>query len=332
MTERQIINHEDNDKFVGYSASDLLERTEDLLAALGMDRERCNDRSAMTFLALADVRPGTDWTTATNRMYTTRQIMDWIRDQMGVAYAANTREAIRRFTLHQFIAGGIVQYNADDPNRPTNSPWNNYRIAPPLLPVIRAIDTPEYPAMLAEFLSGIKTWNQQVAEEREMNRVPVRMPDGSNMTLSAGGQNVLIKQMVEEFCPRFVPGGIVLYIDDTDKALGSVVDVILQALNIEIPEHGKAPDLIVWDKEHNWVFMMEACSTHGPVDVMRKRELRSLFDGIRAPMVFVSCFPDRNVMGKYLADLAWETEAWCADTPGHMVHPDGMRFLGPYEG
>jgi type II restriction enzyme len=98
------------------------------------------------------------------------------------------------------------------------------------------------------------------------------------------------------------------------------------------PPRRKAPDLIVWDKEHNWVFVMEACSTHGPVDVMRKRELRSLFDCIRPPMVFVSCFPDRNVMGKYLADLAWETEAWCADTPDHMVHLDGMRFLGPYEG
>ena len=327
MTEREIPDHNGYGEFAGYSASDLLERTEDLLVALGMDRERSNERSAMTFLALADVRPGTEWTTATNQMYTTRQIMDWIRDQMGVSYAPNTRETIRRFTLHQFIAGGIVQYNADDPNRPTNSPRNNYRIVPPLLPVIRAIDTPEYPVMLNAFRSGIKTWNQQVAEEREMNR----MPDGTDMTLSAGGQNVLIKKMVEEFCPRFIPGGVVLYIDDTDKALGGVVDNVLQVLNIEIPEHGKAPDLIVWDKENNWVFMMEACSTHGPVDVIRKRELRSLFDDIRAPMVFVSCFPDRAVMRKYLADLAWETEAWCADTPDHMVHLDGIRFLGPYE-
>ena len=328
MTERFVPEYND---FEGYSASDLLERTEDLLAVLGMDRERSNERSAMTFLALADVRPGANWTTATNEMYTTRQIMDWIRDQMGIDYAPNTRETIRRLTLHQFIAGGLVQFNADDPNRPVNAPKNNYRIVPPLLPVIRGIDTPEYPNLLEAFLAGIKTWNQQVAEERKMNRVPVRMPDGTDMTLSAGGQNVLIKKMVEEFCPRYVPGGVVLYIDDTDKALGGVVDDVLQLLGIEIPEHGKAPDLIVWDKQNNWVFMMEACSTHGPVDVMRKQELRTLFDGIKAPMVFVSCFPDRTVMRRYFADLAWETEAWCADAPDHMVHLDGAKFLGPYE-
>ena len=266
MIEQYIQEQDGTD---GYSASDLLERAGDLLAALGMDRERCNERSAMTFLALADVRPGTDWTTATNEMYTTRQIMDWIRDQMGIDYAPNSRETIRRFTLHQFIAGGLVQYNADDPNRPVNSPKNNYRIAPPLLPVIQGLDSNEYANLLEDFLSGIKTWNQQVAEERQMNRVPVHMPDGTDMSLSAGGQNILIKKMVEEFCPRFVPGGTVLYIDDTDKALGGIVGHILRQLHIEIPEHGKAPDLIVWDSENNWVFMMEACSTHGPVDVMR---------------------------------------------------------------
>jgi len=193
------------------------------------------------------------------------------------------------------------------------------------------MDTPEYPRLLEGFLSGIKTWNQQVVEERGMSRVPVRMPDGTDMTLSAGGQNILIKKMIEEFCPRFVPGGVVLYLDDTDKALGGIVDDILQLLGIDIPEHGKAPDLIVWDKENNWVFMMEACSTHGPVDVMRKRELRTLFGGIKVPMVFVSCFPDRGVMRRYLTDLAWETEAWCADTPDHMIHFDGKRYLGPYE-
>ena len=75
--------------------------------------------------------------------------------------------------------------------------------------------------------------------------------------------------------------------------------------------------------------MMEACSTHGPIDVIRKRDLHRLFAGIRVPMIFVSCFPDRNVMRRYLSDLAWETEAWCADTPDHMIHLNGDKFLGP---
>ena len=75
---------------------------------------------------------------------------------------------------------------------------------------------------------------------------------------------------------------------------------------------------------------MEAASTHGPVDVTRKAELHDLFADQWTNVVLVSCFPDRRTMQRYLALLAWETEAWCADTPDHMMHFNGSRFMGPY--
>lgn len=307
-----------------------IEQAQELLAALGMDSERSNERSAMTFLALAKLGLDDAWDGATNDMMTTREIMDWIRDQFGVEYAANTRETIRRFTLHQFIAGGLVEYNADNPNRATNSPKNNYRISPDLLDVVIAMESGDYDEKLSAFLSSVDTWVSQQQEKREMARVPVTMPDGEIKTLSAGGQNILIKDMVEQFCSRFVPGGVVLYIDDTSKKAGETVEGILSKLGIVIPEHGKAPDLIVYDQNHDWVFLMEACSTHGPIDVIRKRDLRAMFPTINDKSVYVSCFPDRAVMRKYLSELAWETEAWCADTPDHMIHLNGDRFLGPH--
>jgi hypothetical protein len=39
---------------------------------------------------------------------------------------------------------------------------------------------------------------------------------------------------------------------------------------------------------------------------------------------------DRPTMRKFFADLAWETEAWCASDPTHLIHLNGERFLGPY--
>lgn len=303
-----------------------------ILQDLGLDAERSNDRSAMTLMALAHLDESIGWEHSTDERYTTRQIMDWIRDRLGVGYAPNTRETIRRFTLHQFYEGGVVYYNDDDPTRPTNSPKNCYRITPNALSAIRAYTTVEYDGAVQHFKSEVETWVEQQAEERDMARIPVRMPDGSEVNLSAGGQNALIKKMVEEFCPRFVPGGIVLFIDDTDKAMGDVVASTMKRLNIKIPKHGKAPDLIVWDDNKGWLFLMEACSTHGPIDVVRKRELRRLFKDAKGAPVYVSCFPSRAIMRQYLTELAWETEAWCANDPTHMVHLDGERFLGPYEG
>jgi hypothetical protein len=37
-------------------------------------------------------------------------------------------------------------------------------------------------------------------------------------------------------------------------------------------------------------------------------------------------------MSRYLGEIAWETEVWVADAPSHLIHFNGERFLGPYDG
>ena len=313
---------------IGPSVS--VEGARELLRDLGMDDERSNERSAMVFLALARLRLGDDWGDATNDMYGTRAIMDWIAGAFGVEYKPNTRETVRRFTLHQFVQVGIVEENADDPSRPTNSPKWNYRLTPEVLSLVRRCGTPGYAAHLDLCLDGMTTWLEYSSERREMMKVPVTLPDGAEVRLSAGGQNVLIKAMVEEFCPRFAPGGQVLYVGDTSKINETIDEETLERIGVRLPERGEEPDLIVWRESKGWLYLMEACSTHGPVDVTRKHELIDLFGGCGYDLVYVSCFPNRKVMQGYLGDLAWETEAWCADTPDHMIHLDGEKFMGPY--
>jgi adenine-specific DNA-methyltransferase len=66
------------------------------------------------------------------------------------------------------------------------------------------------------------------------------------------------------------------------------------------------------------------------VDAKRHGELKQLFADARPGLVFVSAFPNRPTMARYLGELAWETEVWVADAPTHMVHLNGERFLGPY--
>lgn len=305
--------------------------TKRILEDLGMDKGRTNARSIRILLALAHLDADTPWAEATDGRYTTHEISQWISERLDFTYAENSRESLRKDTLKFFVQGGIALFNDDDPARATNSSYNCYRLSPDALSAIRAYTTIEYDGAVARFREGHETLVEQQAMAREMERIPVRLPDGNEVTLSGGGQNELIKQMVEEFCSRFVPGGTVLFIDDTDKETGSVADDIMNRLSVEIPVHGKKPDLIVWDDDNGWLFMMEACSTHGPINEQRKRDLRALVKS-DAPIVYVTCFPDRSTMRGYLADLAWETEVWCADTPDHMVHLDGKRFLGPYEG
>jgi type II restriction enzyme len=312
------------------SANDRVLEARQLLQALGFDDERANERSALVLLALLGLGPDTLWSEASSPMLGTRAIMDWIRDQYAKDYAPNSRETIRRFTLHQFAAALLVAQNPDNPERPVNSPKWNYQIHPEALKVIRTFGDVDHEAALAAYLAEVPGLRVQYAAARELNRIPVTLPGGRALTLSPGGQNVLIRQMVDDFCAYFTPGGEVLYIGDADAKWAVFEEGTLAALGVTVDQHGKMPDLVVFLRDRNWLVLMEAASSHGPVDAKRHRELGELFAGSSAGLVFVSCFPDRREARKYLADIAWETEVWCADNPTHLIHFNGERFLGPY--
>lgn len=48
----------------------------------------------------------------------TVEIMDWLRSRYRKDYKANTRETIRRRTIHQFVEAGLVTQNPDEPLPP----------------------------------------------------------------------------------------------------------------------------------------------------------------------------------------------------------------------
>lgn len=196
---------------------------------------------------------------------------------------------------------------------------------------MRKHDAADFDSALAAYRASKPGLADRYAANRGMSHIPVSLADGTRVALTAGGQNVLIKAMVEEFCTRWTPGGRVLYIGDAGKQDPVFDEVGFEALNVELDKHGKMPDLVVYMGDREWLVLMEAASSHGPVDGKRRAELKTLFAGCTAGLVYVSCFPTRAEMRKHLADIAWETEVWCADNPDHLIHFDGERFLGPYE-
>lgn len=312
---------------------DAYARVEDarlILESFGFDAERSNERSALVLLALLQLGPLDEWPGASAPMLGTRAIMDWIRDEYGVEYAPNSRETIRRFTLHQFADALLVQQNPDDPKRPVNSPKWCYQVHPRAMEVIRTYEEDEFGPLLDSYLADVPGLLAQYGAARELNRIPITLPDGSPITLSPGGQNVLIKQMTEDFCGYFTPGGQVVYVGDADEKWAVFEQEVLAGIGVVVDQHGKMPDLVVYLPERNWLVLMEAATSHGPVDGKRHGELTRLFVGSTAGLVYVSCFPTRAVMRKYLSQIAWETEVWCADNPTHLIHFNGERFLGPY--
>jgi hypothetical protein len=245
-------------------------------------------------------------------------------------WAPNTRETVRRFTLHQFEQAGLVVANPDEPDRPTNSPNYCYQIEPRALAVIRAFGSKKWDEVLRRYLVDVRTLTQRYAQTRTMRRIPLALAPGVMIELSPGGQNTLIREIINEFCPRFTPGAKPLYVGDTRKKWAFFDEDGLRALRVVVQEHGKMPDVVVHYTDKNWLVVVEAVTSHGPVNPKRLAELKLLFRDSSAGLVLVTAFLNRRGLIKYLGDIAWETEVWVADAPDHMIHFNGERFLGPY--
>ncbi len=339
MTQDLLDQHIERNIFTVVDASNKLDpvaarkRIREAMVALrdlGLPREQQNERSALTLLALLDLRPGAPWSTAMAPLRGITPMMTFFTEQYGKTYAPNTRETVRRFTVHQFLDAGIVLRNPDNPARPTNSPDAVYQIAPDALALLHAFGTAGWADKLSAWLGTVETLAKRYAQERHMALLPVQIAPNTTINLSPGGQNDLVKKILEEFCQRFTPGGHALYVGDTSAKWAYFDKDGLTALGVTVDAHGKMPDVVIHHKTLNWLVLVEAVTSHGPVNAKRRGELKSLFDGSTAGLVFVTAFLDRHAMVKYLGEISWETEVWVADAPSHMIHFNGERFLGPY--
>ena len=301
-----------------------------ILAELGFPPAQSNERSALAFLALVELRPDTPWTAASMPLRGITGMMRFMSVHYGKDYAPNTRETVRRQTIHQFCAAGLTTKNPDDPDRPINSGKTVYQVNSLALRLIKAHGTDAWPERLTAYLERVGTLADQLERQRRLRRIPVRLPDGAAVDLSPGGQNPLIREIVHEFCSRFTPDGTVWYIGDADEKFAVYDEDAFTRAGISVPHHGKMPDVIVEHGDKTWLVVVEAVTSHGPIDAKRRAELDQLLRSPRHGLVYVTAFEDRAAFRQYVADIAWETEVWLAESPDHLIHFNGSKFLGSH--
>lgn len=301
-----------------------------ILKELGFPRAQQNDRSALCLLALLNLKPNQKWGEAENPLIGIAPIMDFSRTHYGKIYKPNTRETFRRQTMHQFVQAGLAICNPDNPKRTTNSPKTVYQIEPQALRLLQYYGTRNWTKKSVEYLSQNKGLALKYAKERTLNLVPVQIAPGKEVQLSPGDHSKLIKAIVEEFGPRFVPGGMLAYVGDTGSKWGYFDKALLERLGVTVHSPGKMPDVALYFPEREWFILIESVTSHGPVDAKRHNELSRLFEGCKAGLIYVTAFPTRSIMAKYLKEISWETEVWVAEAPSHLIHFNGTRFLGPY--
>jgi hypothetical protein len=232
--------------------------------------------------------------------------------------------------MHQFVEAGLAVPNPDQPDRPVNSPKFCYQIEPSALELLGTYKTPDWPRNLVAYMAKVETLKHRYQRAREMKMIPATLAEETEIYLTPGRHSELMKAIVEEFAPRFAPGGHVIYVGDTGDKFGYFDEDALRELGVTVDVHGKMPDVVIHHVDRDWLLLIEAVTSHGPVDPKRRGELAELFKDARPGLIYVTAFLTRSDMAKYLGEISWETEVWVSEAESHLIHFDGERFLGPY--
>lgn len=301
-----------------------------ILIELGLPRAQLNERSALTLLALLDLKPTDPWKAAASPLMGITPMMEFMAQHYGKTYKPNTRETVRRQTVHQFLDAALIIANPDAPDRAINSPKTVYKIEESALELLRTYRTTEWKNSLCTYLASVETLKKRYSQERELSRIPIVI-EGKVKTLSPGGQNILIEKIIKEFAERFTPGGKLIYVGDTDEKFAHFNEVALRNLGVTVDSHGKMPDVIIHHLKNDWLVLIEAVTSHGPINPKRKKELEVIFVDIKIPLVMVTTFLSRKAMVGYLAEIAWETDVWVAEDSTHLIHFNGEYLLQAYK-
>jgi hypothetical protein len=298
-----------------------------ILESLGLPRAQHNERSALTLLALADLREGDSWSLAKQRLIRIHDILSFLKESYGREYAENTRETIRRQTLHQFIQAGIADINPDDRSRPTNSPSTVYWITSEALEVIRKFGSEGWKIELDKFIKQKGKLVDKYEKRRTDEKINVELPAGVSLALSPGRHNELQAQIISQLQPRFFPSAKLIYVGDTARKMLSFDEEEAKKLNIPITQHDKLPDVVFYDELKGTLFLIESVTSHGPITPKRQVELEDVLTKCKARKIYISAFPDFHELKRHIDNIAWETEIWVADNPDHMIHFNGPKFL-----
>ena len=301
-----------------------IQEAQRILQEPGLPPAQQNEISALTLLAICNLSETTPWTNISRQTITIYNMMGFMKQHYGRIYAENTREVVRRQVIHQFEQARLVDRNPDDSTRPTNSPNTCYALTEDALGVLRQFGTQVWEDTVTHFLKQHGSLWEHYQRSRQALALPLKLADGKQIYLTPGKHNKLQIAIIEKFGPRFAADAIILYPGDAANKFVIYEQERLEHLGVPITLHDKLPDIILFHEANNWLYLIEAVISHGPVSHKRKYELEKLLQDCTAKPVFISAFLDLAAFRRHTLHIAWETEDWIAAMPEHMIHPKSI--------
>ncbi len=310
-----------------------------LLEAIGLPMEKQTDRRkkrwAMALLGAANLKPNSSWKKAaiageTDHSITTREMIEFWNTYYGEKLSRGSYDDVKRKDLDVLMVAGIVAGSSANSNANANDPTRGYAITKEAANLLTTFGTKDWDKAVADFTKIAGTLRNRFNKGRVRKSVEIKTPRGDVLTLTPGPHNLLQKQIVEMFLPQFVQDAVLLYVGDaTNKSL-FIDEAELKKLGFFELSHEMLPDVVAYSPKRDWIILVEAVHSANPIDQVRHLQMEESTKKCKAPRVYVSAFKDRAAFRKWVVEISWETEAWLADEPEHLIHFNGDKFLGPY--
>ena len=266
---------------------DQLTYAKKVLSDIGMPKQQQSDLCALTLLALCDIKDHESFSDASNNWIRIHDIIQFVNTNYASSYAENSRETFRKQAMHHFRNAALIEDNG----LATNSPNYRYRLTPEFLAVIKKMGKRGYNKAVKLFLSSHESLKSKYASKKAMPMLPVRI-NNKDYHLSPGSHNLLQKDILEKFAPRFAPNSECLYLGDTTQKDLVKDEKKMEELGFDITLHDKMPDVVLYRADKDWLYFIEAVDSVGPMSPERIMDIQRMTKQVKCGKIFVTAFPD----------------------------------------
>ncbi|MDO4949617.1 MAG: BsuBI/PstI family type II restriction endonuclease [Bacteroidales bacterium] len=306
----------------------------DVFVAVGIpidNTDRKLERMAKACLAVGQIKKHFTEALSSDdgRFLKSREVLAFENKHHGERIADSSYDDIRRQDLKLLVEAGVVVNSSSTVEQATNNHSRGYALSPAFATLLRNYGTDNWNNALVGFTAEVQSLKEELERRRNLQKVPVTLPDGKTINLTYGEHNELQKAIIESFLPIYGFGAKVLYVGDTADKFLYLERESLERLNFFVLEHEELPDVVAYSTEKNLLYLIEAYHSTGEWSEVRVRKVKRKLkeSGCTANVVSFTAFENKNVFKQKAKDIAWETEVWIAETPEHLIHFNGYKFL-----
>lgn len=200
------------------------------------------------------------------------------------------------------------------------SPNSAYRLDDEFRAILKATRT--------EWKGMLDAWSEK-ERVRERAALQATLAEESRRRLDTKHAD-LIDASVRHYVPRFLPGFQVLYIDATDGDRVTAEDrAQLAAAGIEIQLGDPMPDVLLWNRDSDALWVIEAVTSDGEVDEHKARKVRELVERCGKKSVgFTTTYANWRAAARRQhahKNIAPGTYVWIQDDPSKHYFAEAFR-------